>query len=97
MTETSHTTTVTVIHPQGIHLRVGKDLAYVANRFVATTTARNVTLSTPPVDLKSILQIMRLQARTGHVIQLSTSGPDAQEALTALRTVFECPGQSVAP
>lgn len=94
MTTAPLTTTVTVAHPQGIHLRVGKDLAYVANRFESTTTARNITLSTPPVDLKSILQIMRLQARTGHVIQLSANGPDAQEAMNALRDVLECGDQS---
>lgn len=97
MTPAQLTTTVTVVHPQGIHLRVGKDLAYVANRYRATTTARNVTLSTPPVDLKSILQIMRLQARTGHVIQLSSNGPDAQEAIDALRGILECVDQGSAP
>jgi phosphotransferase system HPr (HPr) family protein len=88
------TISVTIVHPQGIHLRVGKDLAYVANRFESTATARNLTLSTPAVDLKSILQIMRLQARIGHVIQLTTDGPDAEEAIAALRTVLECPRQN---
>lgn len=91
------TITVTVIHPQGIHLRVGKELAYVANRFASTTTARNLTLSTQPVDLKSILQIMRLQARTGHVIQLTANGPDAEEAICALRQVLEDTGQGANP
>ena len=85
------------VHPQGIHLRVGKDLAYIANNFAATATARNVTLSTPPVDLKSILQIMRLQARTGHVIQLTADGPDAKEAIDALRSVLECPAHPSQP
>ncbi len=94
MTSAPLTITVTVVHPQGIHLRVGKDLAYVANRFASTTTGRNITLSTPPVDLKSILQIMRLQARTGHVIQLSANGPDAAEAIAALRNILECPRPS---
>lgn len=93
MKSSSLTTEVTIVHPQGIHLRVGKDLAYVANRFVATTTARNVTLSSPPVDLKSILQIMRLQARTGHIIQLTAVGQDAEEAIMALKRVFEYPAQ----
>jgi phosphotransferase system HPr (HPr) family protein len=85
------TTTVTVIHPQGIHLRVGKNLAFVANRFDATTTARNLTLSSPPINLKSILEIMKLQARTGHVILLSAKGSDAEQAIAALRDVLECP------
>jgi phosphotransferase system HPr (HPr) family protein len=94
MTTAPLTTTVTIVHPQGVHLRVGKDLAFVANRFHADTTARNITLSTPPVDLKSILQIMRLQARTGHIVQLSADGPDAEDAIAALRNVLECPEQS---
>ncbi len=87
------TITVTIVNPQGIHLRVGKDLAYVANSFDASTTARNITLSSPSVDLKSILQIMRLQARTGHVIELRANGPDAEEAISALARVFEYPRQ----
>lgn len=94
MTAAPLTATVTIIHPQGIHLRVGKDLAYIANRFHASTTARNITLSTPPVDLKSILQIMRLQARTGHLIQITVDGPDAQDAIAALCKVFEYPERS---
>jgi len=90
------TSTVTVIHPQGIHLRVGKDLAYVANSYASTTTtARNMTLATPSVNLKSILQIMQLQARTGHIIQLSADGPDALQAISALRQVLENPDQGV--
>ena len=97
MTPKPLTLTVTVVHPQGIHLRVGKDLAYMANRFDATTTARNVTLSTPAVNLKSILEIMKLQARSGHVILLSANGPDAEQAIAALRYVLECPAQSSHP
>jgi len=93
MTPSQITTTVTIVHPQGIHLRVGKDLAFVANHYIARTTARNITLSSPPVDLKSILQIMRLQARTGHVIELTAQGPDAEDAINALERVFEYPPQ----
>jgi len=81
-------TDCTITHPLGLHLRVGKDLVTVANRFRATITAQNLTRPSPVVDAKSILQLMQLQARQGHTLRLSADGPDAQEALAALARLF---------
>ena len=85
---------VTVTHPLGIHLRVGKDLVHIANRFNSTITAQNMSRLSPVVDAKSILQIMQLQARQGHVVRVSADGPDAQEALLALCRLFEPYGRT---
>jgi phosphotransferase system HPr (HPr) family protein len=41
------------------------------------------------VDAKSILQLMQLQARQGHVLCLSASGPDAGAAIDALSALFD--------
>lgn len=81
--------TVTVSHPLGLHLRQGKDLVHVANRFCAQITAQNLSRQSPLADVKSILQLMQLQARQGHMLRVDADGPDAQEALLALRTLFD--------
>ena len=82
------TTTITIAHPLGLHLRKGKDVVQTANQFQAAITAQNVTRNSSTVDAKSILQLLQLQARQGHELRLAADGPDAQEALDALRTLF---------
>lgn len=83
------TATITIVHPLGLHLRTGKDVVQVACRFRASITARNLTRASPVVDAKSIIQLMQLQARQGHQVQLEASGPDAQAAIDALCSLFE--------
>ena len=80
---------ITLTHPHGLHLRVGRDVALAANRFQAEITAQNLTRPSPVVDAKSLLQLMQLQARAGHVLRVQAEGPDAQEALHALCRIFE--------
>jgi phosphotransferase system HPr (HPr) family protein len=82
---------IKLTHPHGLHLRVGRDVALVANRFDAEITAQNLTRPSPVVDAKSLVQLMQLQARTGHVLRVQAAGPDAQEALRALCQLFEEP------
>lgn len=88
------TAIITILHPLGLHLRTGKDVVQTASRFEATITARNLTRASPAVDAKSIIQLMQLQARHGHQLQLEAAGPDAQAAIEALRGIFEAPQQA---
>jgi phosphotransferase system HPr (HPr) family protein len=67
---------------------VGKDLVKVANRYRATITAENLSRPSPVVDVKSILQLMQLQARQGHILRLAAAGPDAQDAIDAVTQIF---------
>lgn len=83
------TTTITVNHPLGLHLRKGKDVVQTASRFDAEITAQNLSRQSPTVDAKSILQLMQIQARQGHVVRLSAIGPDALDALSALSSLFD--------
>ncbi len=83
-----HTLDVTVSNPMGLHLRTGKEVVQVANRFDAEISAQNLTRESPIVDLKSILQIMQLQARQGHILRLQASGQDAAAAIAALAILF---------
>ncbi len=82
-------TTVTIVDPLGLHLRKGKDVVREANKYDAQITARNLSRESEVVNVKSILQLMQLQARQGHRLQLWASGPDSNKALQALKRIFE--------
>ena len=88
MTNEPITTSITVLDPMGLHLRVGKDLVKVANQYSATITAENMSRPSPVVDVKSILQLMQLQARQGHTLRLAAAGTDAQDAIYAVAQIF---------
>ena len=79
---------VTITDPRGLHLRSGRDVVRIASQFQARITASNLSRNSKPVDLKSILQLVQLQARQGHKLQLAASGPDADAAIEALRSQF---------
>jgi multiphosphoryl transfer protein len=80
---------ITINDPLGLHLRKGKDVVRVASQFQAEITAQNLSRDSAVVDAKSILQLMQLQARQGHILRLSAIGPDADEALQAMQAVFK--------
>lgn len=80
---------ITINHPQGLHLRVGKDLVHLANQFSANIAVQNLTRLSPEVDAKSILQLMQLQARHGHTVRIAANGPDAQDAILAISALLE--------
>ena len=88
MTTESISTSITISDPLGLHLRAGKDLVKVANQYRSTITAENLSRPSPVVDVKSILQLMQLQARQGHVLRLAAAGPDAKEAIDAVAQLF---------
>lgn len=78
------TVTLTLTHPLGLHLRIGKDVVELAGGYDAQIRVQNLTRVSPVVDARSILQLMQLQARPGHELQLSAHGPDAEQAIGAL-------------
>lgn len=86
---TQQTIEVTVAHPMGLHLRTGKEVVQLANQFDAEITAQNLTRESPTVSLKSILQLMQLQARQGHILLLQANGQDADAALSALEQLLK--------
>ncbi len=82
------TVKVTVQDPLGLHLRTGKDVVRIASQFEANITAENLSRTSATVDVKSILQLMQLQARKGHILLFYAEGPDAHAALNALSQLF---------
>jgi phosphotransferase system HPr (HPr) family protein len=71
---------------QGLHMRPCGALAAAAGRFKS-----KVTVSRPgrDVDGKSILDLMTLGAPQGTELTVEAEGPDAQDALDAIRAVFD--------
>ena len=86
---TEQTIQVTIAHPMGLHLRTGKEVVQLANQYDAEITAQNLTRESPVVNLKSILQLMQLQARHGHTLLLCANGQDAAAALSALEQLLK--------
>ncbi len=88
------TTIITIQNPLGLHLRKSRDVVQVANQFHAAITAESLTRETPRVDVKSILQLLQLQAHQGHRLRIYADGLDAQEAIDALRLLLEASDKS---
>ncbi len=73
----------------GLHARPAARFVTTASRFQSRITVRNVTRGTGPVNAKSINQVATLGVRQGHEIAITAEGPDAAEALAALKALVE--------
>ena len=70
----------------GLHARAAAQLVQMASQFDAEVT---VGKDEQVVNGKSIIGLMMLAAAQGTVIQVSVSGPQAAEALTAIERLVE--------
>ncbi len=77
---------LTIKHPAGLHARPASEFVQLANRFTANIS---VSYHGKVVSAKSILGVLTLGAADGAEIQISAEGPDAQDALSALRGLVE--------
>ena len=80
---------VVVPNPLGLHARPAAQFVRTASRYQAQIRVRNLARNTGWVNAKSIGQVTALGARQGHEIVITAQGPDADEALDALRTLVE--------
>jgi phosphocarrier protein len=77
---------VEIKNADGLHMRPAMQFVDVANRFecdVVVTNGQNW------VDGKSIMQMSMLAATCGTGLKIRTHGPDAPQALEALRKLVE--------
>jgi phosphotransferase system HPr (HPr) family protein len=68
-----------------LHARPAGALAVAAGRFAS---AVSVTADARTVDAKSVLSVMGLGVTSGQRVTVSASGPDAEEAVTALIAIL---------
>jgi len=71
---------------EGLHMRPAMQFVDIANRFDSDITVGNGETN---VDGKSIMQISMLAATCGTRLRVKAEGPDAQEAVNALRELVE--------
>ena len=81
MTEEKQTATITIINPQGLHMRPAYLFAETASRF---SSRIEVVKDDMRIDGKSVLSILTLGATQGTQVAVEAFGPDAQAAVAQL-------------
>jgi len=74
--------TVVLSNPEGLHARPASLLVKTAAAFDAATTVNGA-------DARSLLGVMALGARQGSALEIASSGPDAERAVSALVELIE--------
>ncbi|MBN2592575.1 MAG: HPr family phosphocarrier protein [Sedimentisphaerales bacterium] len=70
----------------GLHMRPAMQFVDIANRFESEI---NVSNGETNVDGKSIMQISMLAATCGTKLKVTAKGPDARQAIDALKELVE--------
>jgi phosphocarrier protein len=71
---------------EGLHMRPAMQFVDVASRFKSEITVSNEETN---VNGKSIMQVSMLAATCGTKLKIKADGPDAQEAVEAIRELVE--------
>jgi len=77
---------VEIKNAQGLHMRPAMQFVDIANRYKSSITVSN---GETKVNGKSIMEISMLAATCGSRIKIQIEGPDADEAMNALRELVE--------
>jgi phosphotransferase system HPr (HPr) family protein len=81
-----HEVDIEIKNAEGLHMRPAMRFVDVANRFGSDIAVSNAETK---VDGKSIMQISMLAATCGTKLKVRAEGPDAREAIDALRELVE--------
>ena len=76
---------VQIVNRNGLHARPAAEIVKAAAKFKSDITLRRDDLE---VNGKSIMGVMMLAAEYGATLELRASGPDADEAVSALATLI---------
>jgi phosphocarrier protein HPr len=76
----------TLTNPLGLHARPSVKLTRLAKTF-ASEIEMAAGAEEPWIDTKSIVKVMALKAAKGLTLRFRAKGPDAAEALAALKTL----------
>ncbi len=80
-----HETEFEITHSDGLHMRPAMRFVDIANRFDSDITVSN---GETHVDGKSIMQVTMLAATFGTRLRITAKGPDAVDAVDALRELI---------
>ena len=76
---------VQIVNKNGLHARPAAEIVKAAARFKSDITLRRDDLE---VNGKSIMGVMMLAAEYGATLQLQATGPDAEDALSAIAALI---------
>ena len=77
---------IEIKNADGLHMRPAMQFVDIANQFESDVTVSNGENN---VDGKSIMQMSMLAATCGTALKIIARGPDAQQAIEALRELVE--------
>ena len=77
---------VQIINQKGLHARASAKFVKTASGFEAETT---VTKDGVTVDARSIMGLLMLGAGIGSTLDLASDGPEAEQALAALKDLVD--------
>jgi multiphosphoryl transfer protein len=83
------TTTVVVRNPHGLHARPAAEFIRLAGKFDCEILVRNLSNDKGPASANSMSELASMEILQGHEIELDARGPDAQSALTNLKSRIE--------
>lgn len=80
---------IVVNHPAGLHMRPAALFVQTAAKYKADIQICNATRASSFQNAKSTIAVMMLRVTCGDRIRVQANGPDANEAITALRQLVE--------
>jgi phosphocarrier protein FPr len=81
--------TVTIHHAAGLHARPLAKFVKVVKSYDAAIEVSNLTRGKGPVNGASPVKLLLLAALQGHELKIAAAGPQAEEALNALKALVE--------
>ena len=85
----AHSVKLRVTNSHGLHARPAARVVALARSFDARVTLTNLDTGRGPADATSLSQVAVLDARSGHRLRASATGPDAAAVLAALRDLAD--------
>lgn len=76
---------IEIINQLGLHARAAAKFVSTATRFESKV---KLSKDGKEVDGKSIMSVMMLAASVGSQVEITTDGPDEEEALTAIKSLI---------
>lgn len=74
---------IAIADPNGLHARPAAQIATLAGSFQSKVMIANKTRQTGPVSAKSLVGLSSLGALHNDILEVSASGPDAEQAVSA--------------
>lgn len=86
MSKSTHEIEVEIRNPEGLHMRPAMQFVDLANSFHSDISVSHQDIH---ADAKSIMQMTMLAATCGTRLKITAAGPDADQAIQALRGLVE--------